>query len=540
MAQCVLEENKIKKSSRVVKGKKNLYEALQTKLANIDSEIIQYKWEMKRKPLFHKYDAIYALKKKTDFIVRPKTKNKEKNVTYFALIKRGNDFVEMEIHVNWLKDHFVQEFLDYFEAHQDLDNAWCTVGKSPDQLVVLPNDNNDYDTLITAPVKRYVDPNLETTWALVRKIKIICYFSSNEVTNFQCDKQEFAMFCPECTDEEYPSLTSHDYEMVTENVLKDEIGVDYVTQCIKNCYKIFYTMLDEEKEIPEEHTDIKDSFVQQEIESIFMEKTHSFYFDVTHLGIKCNLKLPQVCKMRYDFATDQFRGMSISVNSQGFSKVEKFELTKEWVKDNYSNEIVDSVMKQSQIRKDGRFLAVPVGDIIDQDTIDNMIYLETAPTNKYLQKNNDRCAFCSLASALAMIGFLNEAAHLIEYMDYFYEKEYTNDFQRILQHIVNYFQKREVLEFKNFRTKYIFERIKRNHKGQMKDIFTMKREHNYIYWITLHQKDGSRSHTICVVNDWIIDSNFEKGLLFNEVNLNMCCNKSSYERISDGYVVRPI
>ena len=63
MAQCVLEENKIKKSSRVVKGKKNLYEALQTKLANIDSEIIQYKWEMKRKPLFHKYDAIYALKK---------------------------------------------------------------------------------------------------------------------------------------------------------------------------------------------------------------------------------------------------------------------------------------------------------------------------------------------------------------------------------------------------------------------------------------------------------------------------------------------
>ena len=63
MAQCVLEENKIKKSLRVVKGKKNLYEALQTKLANIDSEIIQYKWEMKRKPLFHKYDAIYALKK---------------------------------------------------------------------------------------------------------------------------------------------------------------------------------------------------------------------------------------------------------------------------------------------------------------------------------------------------------------------------------------------------------------------------------------------------------------------------------------------
>jgi predicted nucleic acid-binding protein len=63
MAQCVLEENKIKKSTRIANGKKNLYESLQTKLANIESEIIQYKWEMKRKPLFHKYDAIYALKK---------------------------------------------------------------------------------------------------------------------------------------------------------------------------------------------------------------------------------------------------------------------------------------------------------------------------------------------------------------------------------------------------------------------------------------------------------------------------------------------
>ena len=80
MAQCVLEENKIKKSSRVVKGKKNLYEALQTKLANIDSEIIQYKWEMKRKPLFHKYDAIYALKKKPILLLDQKLKTKKRTL----------------------------------------------------------------------------------------------------------------------------------------------------------------------------------------------------------------------------------------------------------------------------------------------------------------------------------------------------------------------------------------------------------------------------------------------------------------------------
>ena len=52
----------------------------------------------------------------------------------------------------------------------------------------------------------------------------------------------------------------------------------------------------------------------------------------------------------------------------------------------------------------------------------------------------------------------------------------------------------------------------------------------------LIQKDGSRSHVICVVNNWILDSNFEKGLVLSLDNLNLCCNKSSYVGICFGYI----
>ena len=44
---------------------------------------------MKRKPMFHKLDAIYALKK------IPSTTKDEP--TYYGLVKRGKKFVEVEI-----------------------------------------------------------------------------------------------------------------------------------------------------------------------------------------------------------------------------------------------------------------------------------------------------------------------------------------------------------------------------------------------------------------------------------------------------------
>ena len=69
----------------------------------------------------------------------------------------------------------------------------------------------------------------------------------------------------------------------------------------------------------------------------------------------------------------------------------------------------------------------------------------------------------------------------------------------------------------------------------MKDILEMERNPKYIYWITLHQSDGSRSHTICVLNNWIIDSNFQKCISLNRENLNICCSKSSYVGIPFGY-----
>ena len=43
---------------------------------------------------------------------------------------------------------------------------------------------------------------------------------------------------------------------------------------------------------------------------------------------------------------------------------------------------------------------------------------------QYQQGNHDRCAFCSLASALHIIDFKNTVENLMEYMETFYEKHY--------------------------------------------------------------------------------------------------------------------
>ena len=127
------------------------------------------------------------------------------------------------------------------------------------------------------------------------------------------------------------------------------------------------------------------------------------------------------------------------VNETG-NMVEKFPLSTEWVEENYTKEIVNAIKNKAIKLANGRFLSVPVGDVIDQDVIDNMVFDPNAPEIFYKQGVKDRCAFCSFASALDLLGFKKEAAALIDYMENFYKTDYDADFSRIMQHIVLYME----------------------------------------------------------------------------------------------------
>ena len=77
------------KSERKIKEKTNKVELLKQKIKDVDTAINDLQHEMKRKPMFHKLDAIYALKKIPSTI--------KDAPTYYGLVKRGNKLVEVEI-----------------------------------------------------------------------------------------------------------------------------------------------------------------------------------------------------------------------------------------------------------------------------------------------------------------------------------------------------------------------------------------------------------------------------------------------------------
>ena len=108
------------------------------------------------------------------------------------------------------------------------------------------------------------------------------------------------------------------------------------------------------------------------------------------------------------------------------------------------------------------------------------------------------------------------------------------NFERIMQNIQDHLMKGK--KYIPFRKTYTSRKIKCDKKGNFQDILHIEQKENYIYWIMLIQKDGSRSHVICVVNNLIIDSNLEQGLALSLDNLNICCHKSSYIGICSGYI----
>ena len=80
-------------------------------------------------------------------------------------------------------------------------------------------------------------------------------------------------------------------------------------------------------------------------------------------------------------------------------------------------------------------------------------------------------------------------------------------------------------------------------KIKNKNFDILKESRNYLLCIVgLRSSDGKTDHAICVVNDWIFDSNYEKALPLNEKSLNICCSSddrnSTFVEITRGYVLQ--
>ena len=501
--------------------KKNI-EIYESKIIQNSSDQQSLEWEMKRKPLFHKYDSLYAIRRKDGF------HDGKKYTSYFGMVKRNNRFYEVEMVEKWLNEFVNKKFISTFQQMVK-SSKWVTFGRSMDEVDQIHNKKIRKELFKKTPIYHYVAPGNENSLAKLRYIRIICTFGKIGPDKEEiCTESKFSIFCSSLDSNEFENLPYHEYESINETDLKDEIGNNTINDLKELCYQRFLQIKTPCNEVTEAFIDEKD---KNKIEDT--DNTYKSYFDVTDKNYVMTLNEPQVAKIMFDPHDNKFYGMSITPTARG-KKQERFHLHNDWVVNQYNEDLVKHI-KDFAIEEDrGRWLAVPVGDKIDPLIIQSMKYVDGAPIVMYPQGNEDRCAFCSLASSLVILGFDEAAQSLITYMDYFYKFKYIEESQRIMQHIVC--ELRNKPDYKKFTKMYETIKIRCDKFGKQVDIMTLEKKIGNLYWITLEQKDGSRSHTICVINDWIIDSNFAKGMELSIENLNYCCYKSEYVAISFGYI----
>ena len=102
------------------------------KLVKNQIKITNMEWDMQRKPLFHKYDAITAIRKSKD--------------TYYALIKRNGKFYQVEMMQPWLEQYFEKDFLKKFKQFNKQGLRWC-MGNTPGELSLVPKENSEHINL---------------------------------------------------------------------------------------------------------------------------------------------------------------------------------------------------------------------------------------------------------------------------------------------------------------------------------------------------------------------------------------------------------
>ena len=110
----------------------NILDFWDAKLVKNQIKITNMEWDMQRKPFFHKYDAITAIRKSKD--------------TYYALIKRNGKFCQVEMMQPWLEQYFEKDFLKKFK-HFNKQGLWCCMGNTPGELSLVPKEKSGPHTV---------------------------------------------------------------------------------------------------------------------------------------------------------------------------------------------------------------------------------------------------------------------------------------------------------------------------------------------------------------------------------------------------------
>ena len=146
----------------------------------------------------------------------------------------------------------------------------------------------------------------------------------------------------------------------------------------------------------------------------------------------------------------------------------------------------------------------------------------------YYQNDNKSCCFYSLCSSLDYLKYYDEAKRLRKYRDYFFKKEYLDNFFQIDFCIIEHIKCTNA--YLELRTNYEIIKIEKDY-----DIFENHVSVCDIRLLVLAGEDGSENHAVCIIDKFIFDSNCKHALDFNEKGLNECCSGKNFHHIVRGF-----
>jgi hypothetical protein len=311
---------------------------------------------------------------------------------------------------------------------------------------------------------------------------------------------------------ENESQKSYLYKPIAEELLQVILGEDgnYKTsQWVRKCNKSFCLENFIQKKAHEHAIDIKDPhFDLKNFQFGELLKPNPFYIDTSGEELYSENAPGTISAIRYNNNTKKFIGL-IKLPG-GISIKEPLSVT--WLKENFSEEMIQNWMKKS-VNNKLRYTNIPPGS---SNVIPSLYVNANNPTIKFLQMEEKTCAYDSFSSVLYHLGYNNEAELLQTFKNNFAHKICVSMPSQVMQNIIQFVIGSSSM--KKFTSKYLCKKINSSFRV-MKWNFSP----GEIIFSTLWTVDGDIGHAVCIYDKYIFDSNTHHALDLSQENLNVSC-----------------
>jgi hypothetical protein len=223
------------------------------------------------------------------------------------------------------------------------------------------------------------------------------------------------------------------------------------------------------------------------------------------------------------------------IHTDGMSDTVIVTLDKDWIDANISPSL-QGLLKELRGKDTGGYVLIPEG--ANESHPDNAVtFADNAPIARYWknEKPDDsrRCVIDSIASGLTYLGH-TALAHMLAVCTKI-DTEKDLDAMKFCQKFVKEESSKE--------ERRTFQVIGLSSKKMRKGWDPLLEARNYrLCLLGVQSSDFKTDHAICLVGEWIFDSNFPRALPLTEASLNICCSSASREttfvRVIRGFLLK--